>query len=482
MPYEKVLIVNPESHGEWKGIRPHIGLGYLTQALQDKGIEYDYLDMNLGYGYRHLQEKIDNFRPDLIGLTLLSMEYKKFYRMIARIKLYNPGTPIIAGGPHVTILKGKVLEDCPALDYGIIFEGEDALFELCRGDEPGDIKNLIYRAEGMVIQNEQREFKMNLDELSFPRYEKFELEKYVPEVEIYSSRGCPHECIFCPNRLISPVFRARSPQHVVDEMEYWYEKGHRQFNFDDDNFNYSRGRVYAICDEIERRGLKNLFLRCSNGIRADRVDRDMLVRMKEVGFHYIAFGADAGNNRMLEIVKKGETIEDIEQAVKDACELGYDTKLLFVVGTPQETWEDVEDKVRLSRKYPVRDVHFYNIIPYPGTELFDWIKENGYFLRDPADYLNDVSVLENEPVFETPELRAATRVKLFKYLRKVQKEVHRNAITEVFRDYGIAGQLAGRVLSNRYFEQMFYQNFAVRRIAERIRYKKAVEASGKEAA
>lgn len=477
MQYGRVFIVNPESHGEWKGIRPHIGLGYLTQVLQDRGIEYDYLDMNLGHGYKQLQERIEKFRPDLIGLSLLSMEYKKFYRLIAQIKKDNPGIPIIAGGPHVTILKGQVLEDCPELDYGAIFEGEETLFELCRGDEVEGIKGLIYRSGGAVIQNEQREFRMNLDELSFPRYEKFELEKYVPEVEIYSSRGCPHECIFCPNRLISPVFRSRSPQHVVDEMEYWYDKGYRQFNFDDDNFNYVRNRVYAICDEIERRGMKDLFLRCSNGIRADRVDRDMLIRMKEIGFRYIAFGADAGNNRMLEIVKKGETIEDIERAVKDACELGYDTKLLFVVGTPQETWEDVEDKVRLSRRYPVKDVHFYNIIPYPGTELFDWIKENGYFLRQPDDYLNDVSVLENEPVFETPELPAVRRKELFNYLRSVQNEVHRKAISGMFDNYGILGKAAGYMLANRVAERLFYQNFAVRKLAERMRYKKAVQNS-----
>ena len=75
----------------------------------------------------------------------------------------------------------------------------------------------------------------------------------------------------------------------------------------------------------------------------------MLTRMREVGFNYIAFGVDGGNNKILEIVKKGETIETIEQAIKDACDLGYDVKLLFVVGTPYETREDVEDKVRLSK-------------------------------------------------------------------------------------------------------------------------------------
>ncbi|MCL5291400.1 MAG: B12-binding domain-containing radical SAM protein [Actinobacteria bacterium] len=478
MSFERVLFVNPRSHGEWRGIRPHIGLGYLSQAIADNGVAYDVIDMNLGYGFADLRRRIDEFKPDLIGLSLLSLEYRKFYALIAEIKKGYDGVKVVVGGPHVTILKDKVLYDCPEIDFGIVYEGEETLVELCRGDKAlHEIEGLMFKDGSRVVVNEQRPFLMDLDKLSFPRYEKFELSRYIREAEIYSSRGCPHQCIFCPNRLISPVFRARSPKHVVDEMEHWYGLGYRQFNFDDDNFNHVRPRVYEICDEIERRGLKGLFLRCSNGIRADRVDRDMLARMREVGFHYIAFGADAGNNRMLEIVKKGETIEQIEAAVRSACELGYDVKLLFVVGTPHETRTDVEDKVRLSLRYPIADVHFYNIIPYPGSELYDWIKENGLFLREPEEYLNDVTCIENTPVFETPELRARERVKLFKYLKGVQKLVHRNAITSLLDRLGPLSPTASYFLANSVVEKLFYQSFAVRKLAEKLRYGKAVDNS-----
>src|SRR3972149_9491805 len=121
MRFSRVLIINPESHGEWRGIRPHIGLGYLTQAIQDRGVEYDILDMNLGHDNSELRRKIKAFEPDLIGITLLSMEYKKFYKLIKTVKEWHHDIPIIAGGPHVTILKEKVLEDCPSLDYGQLF-------------------------------------------------------------------------------------------------------------------------------------------------------------------------------------------------------------------------------------------------------------------------------------------------------------------------------------------------------------------------
>jgi radical SAM superfamily enzyme YgiQ (UPF0313 family) len=260
---------------------------------------------------------------------------------------------------------------------------------------------------------------------------------------------------------------------VADEIEYWYKRGSRQFNFDDDNFNFTKARVYGICEEIEKRGMKNLFIRCANGIRADRIDRETLVRMKEVGFHYISIGADAGNNKMLKVVKKGETIEQIEEAVKNCCELGYDVKLLFVVGTPYETWEDVMDKVRLARKYPLNDVHFYNTIPYPGTELYDWVQKNNYFVVDPKIYLNSASCCDKDPVFETPELPVAQRIKLYNYLKGIRREVHRKAFQRMYPTHQVLSRLASYVVVSDLGLKLFYQNMAVRHVMDRFRYKKA---------
>lgn len=475
MKYKKVLLVIPPSRGEWKGIRPHLGLGYIAQTLVEKGIEYDVLDMNLGYKFKNLQKKIETFKPDIVGLSLISLEYKKFYKLISMIKANNPEIKTVVGGPHVTILKDQVMKECTDIDYAVVYEGEETLVELCQGKLPENkIKGLMSRNSGFVTYPGDRDFTTDLDKLPFPKYEKFELKRYIPEVTIYSSRGCPHKCIFCPNRIINPHFRVRSPNHVVDEMEYWYNKGCRQFNFDDDNFNKVMDRVYRICDEIERRGLKNLFLRCSNGIRADKIDRALLSRMKKVGFNYIAFGADAGNNKMLKLNKKGEKIEDIEQAVKNACELGYNVKLLFVVGSPGETWDDVEDDVRLAMRYPLQDVHFYNIIPYPGTELYEWVEKNNRFLKKPEDYLNDVTFCEIDPIFDTPELSKDDRMKLFKYLEGVRKKVHKNAVQRMFKSVPLIGKVARYIVSTDLFLKLFYQSIGVRKFVDGIRYKKAV--------
>ncbi len=475
MAGKRVLLITPNPRAEWQGIMPHIGQAYIAQTLLENGIEYEVVDMNLGYGLKEIEHRIERFKPDLVGISLIAFEYKRFYQLLTDIKRFAPNVGIVAGGPHATILRQQLLEECPAIDYGVVYEGERTLTELSQGQIPvHEIKGVLYRDNGIVKYTGDREFTADLDQIPWPTYQGFELDRYVGETTIYSSRGCPHKCTFCANRIISPLYRPRSPKHVVDEMEHWYSRGRRQFNFDDDNFNHVRNRVFEICDEIERRGLKKLFLRCSNGIRADRVDREMLARMWEVGFRYIAYGVDGGNNKILEIVKKGETIESIEQAIAASCDLGYGVKLLFVVGTPYETWEDVEDKVRLAKRYPIQEVHFYNTVPFPGTELYEWVKENDLFLVDPRIYLNDTSGLTTVPVFETPELPRAERVKLFKYLGSVRRQVHRNAVRRALKNYGPLGTLASYVVINRPVEKYFYQSVLVRRAIESVRYQLAV--------
>lgn len=476
MRFKKVLLVNPSHRVEWPGLTPPIGPGYLTEALKNNNIEYDVLDMNLGYGFKHLRRKLNDFQPDLVGMGMITRDYRRFYSTLEEAKKHNDRIKIVAGGPHVTIFKGQVLQECPAIDYGITREGEIALVELCQDEiTEGNIKGLLYRDNGDIAYSGDREFISDLDGISWPRYDKFELGKYFREISIHSSRGCPYQCIFCARHCLTPKYQARSAENVGDELEYWYRKGYRKFNIEDDNFNLIQKRVYEICDEIERRQLQGLVLRCSNGIRADRVDRDILIRMREVGFQYIAFGVDAGNDRMLNVVKKGENMEDIEDAIRNACELGYSIKLFFIIGNPTETPDDVEDMVRLSRKYPIQEVHFNNVIPYPGTELYDWVEKNNYFLRRPDEFLNNASFWEKVPIFETPELPKAERVRLTKYLHEVRKEIHRDAIRRIFHRYRFIGKLASLLLADSFLERLYYKSRFWRKIVEGFRYRLSAE-------
>lgn len=473
MRFKKVLLISPPTSSYLGAARPPQNLGYLAASLKQNNIDYHVLDMRLGHSQKDLYKTIALTKPDLIGVTMVSLEYKKTYDFIEKIKQKFPEIKIGVGGPHVTVMVETVLQDCTAIDFGVVNEGEEVLVDLCQSKEAiQEIKGLIFRQNGEIVYNGNRPVTVDLDHLPFPAYEGFELEKYIDELPLNSSRGCPLKCIFCPNKMITKKFRFRSAIHVVEEIEFWYKKGYRVFNFDDDNFTLLNDRVYTICDELEKRGIIDAEFRCSNGIRADRVDRALLKRMKEVGFHYIAFGIDGGNNKMLKHNRKGESIEQIDEAVKIACELGYDVKIFVITGMPHETMEDIEDSIKFVEKYPIKRVILNNPIPYPGTELFDIISERGWFVKSPEEYLNHVTENENIPVFTTPELNFDDRVQILRRIRKVEKAVTRNAVKRMYSKYYFAGTLLAMIFATDWAQRMFFMNMRFRRFVESIRHRR----------
>jgi len=453
MSFDKILLINadyPDSHYFHAGLP--VGLGYISEVLSAAGLDNQVFDLSLERDIRKLEGVITEYQPSLIGYSLFTFRHRYNYSVMERIRNAFPSTPIAVGGPHVSTLREKVPKDCSAVDFGITLEGERTLVELCEGKEPGQVKGLIYRDdEGDIRYTGDREFIRNLDEIPIPHYEKFDLRRYPNNMDIVTSRGCPYSCIYCPVKsTIGKTLRVRAPEPVVEEFEYWYKAGYRDFSIADDNFTFYKDRVYEICDGLEKKGLRGLRISCGNGVRADKVDYDLLKRMKEVGFYYLAFGVEGGNDRILKNIKKGEKIETIRRAIKTACDLDYHVGLFFLVGSPHETMEDVKDSVRLAMEYPICEALFYNLVPFPNTELYEWVRENNHFVVQPEDYLNNASHWVNQPLFETPEFPYEERKKAYHYanamMRKHTKREARKRqtwlIKHKFHDYyGISGPL-----------------------------------------
>ncbi|MFC1804916.1 B12-binding domain-containing radical SAM protein [Candidatus Omnitrophota bacterium] len=442
MRFSRVLLISP-SYGYYDPFLP-IGLAYIAQSLSDAGIAYQVLDMSLGYKRHDIKSTLKRYKPDLVGISLQTLGHKKRYQLINYIKKCCPSVKIVAGGPHLSTLKKRVLEECQDIDYGIVMYGEQPITELCRGRPLEEIKGLIYRDNNKIILNIEGIYQ--IQNHSFPKYDGFELSKYlfaadVP-IPIVSSRGCPFQCTFCISRIaFGSRFYARSAEDVADEIEYWHKRGRSIFCFLDDNFTLDAERVYLICAEFQKRGLDKLEFRITNGVRADRVDRKLLVRMKEAGFKALSFGVESGSDKILRVLKKQETVLQIESAIKDACELGYQVTLYFLIGSPYETWEDLNASFRLALRYPIYQVRMYNIIPIPNTELFDWIKENNLFVVPPERYLNFSSNEDRRIVFETPELPLKQRRKALGYAYVVSKKVAQRYYRRILGRYGLFGEL-----------------------------------------
>ena len=476
--FNKVLLIQPPSSSYLGALRLPTGLGYLSQALLENQIDHRIIDLRLRRNLSTLQSEIKSFQPDLIGLSIVSLGYKRTYELIRHIHEYYPRASFIVGGAHVFAWKESVLEECREIDFGVIQEGEQVIVELCKGKiSPNNIPGLLYWDNGTVFSGTEPKLITDLDSVSFPRYGQFDLKRYISEIPLITSRGCPYRCIFCPNSLMAKKFRVRSAENVVDEIEYWYSRGIKQFVIDDDCFTLLKERVYAICDDIERRGMRDLFIRCANGIRADKSDRDLLARMRDIGVKEVGFGGDGGNNHVLmDIVHKGETLEMIEQAIQDAIAVGLEVRLFIVIGHPGETISDIEDSFTLAQKYPLIRLHLNNPIPYPGTELFEIVRSHNYFLRPPEDYLNNLTDSDNEPVFETPELPVDVRRTFLKRARRIERRVWHQATERTLENLPIIGTIAGWFLASNLGQWLFFNNVFMHSLIDKIRYRKMVRA------
>lgn len=436
---------------------PTIGMGIIAEILEQNGKGYDIVDMQLGYSFRHLKKKIQKFKPDLIGLDMITFRYKDNYKLIRKIKKKFPKIPIVVGGSHVMTVGTRLLGECKAVDFAIYGEGEETIPDLCNKSDLSKVKGLLYRKNDKVMFTGPRAPINDLDKIPFPRYRKWPLNKYIDNLlapkfmkempkgvnykmmPLFTSRGCPYSCIFCMHAF-GFKWRGRSAKNIADEIEYWYKKGYRQFPVVEDNFTFDKKRVYELAKEIKKRGMANLHLSTPTGLRGDQVDKNLLKVMKEMGFRNLSFAVESASQKVLNLMKKGEKIETIERSIKDALALGYEIGLFFVLGTPGETIEDVKETIRFANKFPV-DARFYNLIPYPHTELFNIVDKNGYFLERPEVYLNHSSRFYTT-VYSTPEVSAKERDKLVAEMYKVKEKIRNRSYYE---EYGLAGLIWSKI-------------------------------------
>lgn len=443
--FKRVLLINPAYSKSYFSI-PVLpaGLGYLAESLKSNNISYKIFDMSLGYKKKDLIEIIKSFKPELIGITCITYMINNTYDLVSWLKREFPDIKIVMGGPHVSSIKDKVIKDCPELDFAVTGEGEHVLIELCSGVDLKNIIGLVYKENNQVKFTGSRKFIENLDSLGFPRYDGFELDRYgYKMIGIVTSRGCPYSCIYCSCNVIGKTIRFRSPESILNEIKYWYDLGYREFGIQEDNPTFDRNRMLEICKLLQKEDLEGLKLMCGNGVRADRVDKELLIEMKKAGFKRLAFGVESGSDKVLKSIKKGSTVEVMDRAIKEASELGFFVSLFFLIGAPGETVEDVKKSISLALRYHVHCVDFFNLIPLPGSELYAWVERNRYFVRFPSEYLNAKfhPARSINPVFETPEFPKRTRMKMLKKTRGISRLIRRRVLESRFPRLGVYGKV-----------------------------------------
>jgi len=206
---KKVILINPPYSSKVFPIPVILpGLGYLAETLRSNGIDVYIIDAQLGWKLKKIAEKIQNIKPDFIGFSFMSYMSSSHSKLVKDIKDISKNSILVAGGPHVSSLREQVLIDIPALDYGIVLDGEQSLLDLVQGKPKVDIPGLIYRNSNSDMIVNSACLENDLDKIQWPKYEDFELARYGYGICIVTSRGCPYNCIYCSCNVIGKKYNS----------------------------------------------------------------------------------------------------------------------------------------------------------------------------------------------------------------------------------------------------------------------------------
>lgn len=400
----KILLINPprffelvgknpaiiENH---RGYNPPLGILSLAGYLEaHTNHEVEVLDAQpYEYSYVELKELLAQKMGDVVGITAMTFTLIDVIKTVHLVKQISPETKVVLGGPHVHLFPKETIS-IDGVDFLVLGEGEHSFIDLLDNlHNPSALEKcpgLVFMKDGQMIHNGISPTIKDLDELGFPARHKTDVNKYASLLgrknvitTMFTSRGCPYRCTFCdrPNSPVISGFRWRSAESVADEMEECINMGIDEAFIYDDTFTVRKDRVFALCEEIKRRKIK---FRWDVRAHVNTMTPELLRAMKDAGCDRIHYGVEAGNNRMLKVIRKNTTVEQVQKVVQWTKDVDMEVLAYFMMGQQTETKEDVQDTMNLARRLNPSYVHFTIFCPYPGTAIYQQGLNNGVIKKD----------------------------------------------------------------------------------------------------
>jgi len=390
---------------------PPIGIMSLSAVLKREGHECVMFDQaNPDTPNDVIIEEIKRQQPDLVGLSFLSTTSYPYAKILARaIRAVDDKVPLAFGGVFATLNAERVKAQCPEVDFVCRGDGEQLLLDLLDNlEDPSDVLGLTWARDGKVITNLDRKPERNLDQWPFPDRESLALDFIesmpldVPAVlsmdrftTMQTSRGCPWPCVFCDIPIFNEgKWRSRSPEHVLAEFNHLQENGYGAVYFVDDHFLLQPKRIETICEGINRDGI-TIEWGCEG--RVDSVCRPLFPAMAKAHCRTLMFGIESGSQKILDRLKKGQTLDEIETACKSAKKAGIEiVHGFFVVGSPDETVEDMKATFDFASKLPLDTFGFNRLCVYRGTPLWNEYVQRG-LVTDDEDWYKYFKCSEIDP-------------------------------------------------------------------------------------
>ncbi len=392
----KILFVNPHyPHDPYTLLlHPPLCYAYMTTHLKAAGHDVRHADLPfLGNTVSALGPVIDDFQPEIVGVTSVAQSYAQALEIARAVKESNRSPLVVFGGPHVTFIADECLSRHPAVDFVLAYDSEESMVDLCAalaGGRLDRVPGLHYRDEdGEPVSTTATGPIMDLDVLGRPDRSIFDLRPYLDydyETVVMTARGCPSHCTFCSTTIAGRRARWNGPAHVCEELEEVLGYGFSSVFFGDDTFSGNPTRAIAICDEIRLRGLE---LPWTSNMRAQDARPKVLEAMREAGAYRVFMGFESIQKATLRLVKKGATPERMIEKARMVKEAGLELHASFIVGAPGDTDETLAatmDYIRLLNP----TVATFNVMePRPGTDVYRNPQRYGIAIPEPYWYETD---------------------------------------------------------------------------------------------
>ena len=414
----------PNIHGKRRIMGfPPIGIMSLSSVLKQAGHECVMFDQaNPDTPNEVIIDEIRRQQPALVGLSFLSTTSYPYAKILARqIRAVNSHVKLAFGGVFATLNAQLVKLQCPEVDFVCRGDGEQLVLDLLeRMDDPATVAGVTWAQDGRLMHNPNQTIERHLDQWPFPDRESLPLEFIesmpldVPAVlsmerftTMQTSRGCPWPCVFCDIPMFNEgKWRARSAQHVVDEFKHLQAQGYGCVYFVDDHFLLQPKRIQAICTGMQEAGI-TIQWGCEG--RVDSVAQHLFPMMAKAHCRTIMFGVESGSQKVLDRLQKEQTLAEIDTAVTNAKQAGIEiVHGFFVVGSPEETVEDMRATFDFASKLPLDTFAFNRLCVYRGTPLWQEYVKRG-LVDDAVDWYKYFKCSEIDPTCLPGEVIHAER-------------------------------------------------------------------------
>ncbi len=373
-----------------------LGRAYIGKVLLNEGYDVEVLDIWLNqFNKEQTIEKIKGLDYDIAGIGAFSTQYSYVKWLSETLKKHNDGL-IFLGGTLPTFSAELVLRNTE-VDICIMGEGEETVRDLTGNiNNLGNVAGIVFKEGDKISKNPLRPPIKNLDEIDFPAWELFDVEKYIilnrestgnrRAMPLISGRGCPYNCQFCSKTLFKG-YRCRSVGNIIEEIKTLIDRYNINYiDFVDDLVVINKRRISELCDAI---GPLNIEWSCQG--RVNIVNVEILKRMKKAGCVGVGYGVESGSQKILNNMNKQITVQQSKEAVINTIKCGMTAYVQMMYGYPGETKETLEETIHFFDDLPhTRPVFLSPTTPVPGSPLYDECLKNGK-IKDEVKYLESIS-------------------------------------------------------------------------------------------